>query len=165
MIIETRRLRIVPLTINQFALLLIGIDKMEQALGLNPSNEHLDEHVQQAMEYQFRKALSNIDNYHWLANRQIILKSENKAIGSANFKNIPQENKAIEIGYGINLDYRNKGYMKEAIKAMCEWAINQPNVESVIAETEKENYASQKVLQKCGMKRYQESDNSLWWKL
>lgn len=165
MIIETTRLRIVPLTVEQFHLLLCSIDKMEQALGLNPSDEYLDEHVQQAMEAQYQKALKNMDNYHWFANRQIILKAENKAIGSTNFKNSPLESCDIEIGYGINFNYQNQGYMTEAVEAMCEWAITQANVECVIAETEKENYASQKVLQKCGMRKYQESDNSFWWKL
>ena len=165
MIIETTRLRIVPLTVEQFALLLCGVDKMELELGLSPSNECLDEHTQQAMKRQYQKALNNIENYHWLANRQIILKAENKAIGSANFKNSPLESKDIEIGYGINPDYENQGYMTEAVKALCEWAMNQPDVKSVIAETDRENYASQRVLQKCGMTKFQESDIGFWWKL
>ena len=165
MIIETTRLRIVPLTVEQFALLLCGVDKMELELGLSPSNECLDEHTQQAMKRQYQKALNNIENYHWLANRQIILKAENKAIGSANFKNSPLESKDIEIGYGINPDYENQGYMTEAVKALCEWAMNQPGVESVIAETDRENYASQRVLQKCGMTKFQDSDIGFWWKL
>lgn len=165
MIIETTRLRIVPLTVEQFALLLCGVDKMEFELGLSPSYECLDEHTQQAMKRQYQKVLNNLENYHWLANRQIILKAENKAIGSANFKNSPLENKDIEIGYGINPDYENLGYMTEAVQALCEWAMNQPDVESVIAETDKENYASQRVLQKCGMTKFQESDIGFWWKL
>lgn len=165
MIIETKRLRIITLTAEQFELWLRGVDRMEQALGLAPSNEWLDEHVQHAMECQYKKALNDPDNYHWLANRQIILKSENKAIGSANFKNTPQENKDIEIGYGTNADYRNEGYMTEAVQAMCEWALAQRGVKSVIAETDKENYASQKVVCKCGMEKYDESDTGFWWKL
>ena len=165
MIIETTRLRIVPLTVEQFALLLCGVDKMELELGLSPSNECLDEHTQQAMKRQYQKALNNIENYHWLANRQIILKAENKAIGSANFKNSPLESKDIEIGYGINPDYENQGYMTEAVKALCEWAMNQPDVKSVIAETDRGNYASQRVLQKCGMTKFQDSDIGFWWKL
>lgn len=165
MIIETTRLRIVPLTVEQFALLLCGVDKMEFELGLSPSNECLDEHTQQAMKRQYQKALNNLENYHWLANRQIILKAENKAIGSANFKNSPLENKDIEIGYGINPDYENQGYMTEAVQALCEWAINQPDVESIIAETDRENYASQRVLQKCEMTKFRESDIGFWWKL
>ncbi|PXV66766.1 RimJ/RimL family protein N-acetyltransferase [Dysgonomonas alginatilytica] len=165
MIIETTRLRIIQLTAEQFELWLSGVEKMEQSLGLTPSKEHLDEHVQSAMEAQYKKALSDPDNYLWLGNRQIILKSENKSIGSANFKNSPQENSDVEIGYGINADYRNEGYMTEAVQAMCEWALPQSGVNSVIAETDKENDASQKVLKKCGMKKYDESDTGFWWKL
>nr|WP_321436868.1 hypothetical protein [uncultured Bacteroides sp.] len=35
----------------------------------------------------------------------------------------------------------------------------------IIAETEKDNYASQMVLQKCGMKKYKESDTGFWWEV
>ena len=165
MVIETARLRIVPLTAEQFRLLLPGVDRMETEMGLVPSGECLDKHVQQAMEYQYQKALSDPDNFIWLTNRQIILKSENKAIASANFKNSPQENACVEIGYGTNTRYRNKGYMTEAVQAMCEWALNQPGVKSVTAETEKDNIASHRVLKKCGFVNYQKNENSLWWKL
>lgn len=164
-IIETTRLRIIQLTAEQFQLWLCGVDKMERSLGLTPSNECLDEHIQGAMEAQYKKALDDLENYIWLGNRQIILKSENKSIGSANFKNSQQENCDVEIGYGINADYRNEGYMTEAVQAMCEWALSQSGVNSVIAETDKENVASQKVLKKCGMQKFKESDTSFLWKL
>lgn len=165
MVIETVRLRIVPLTAEQFRLLLIGVDRMETEMGLIPSGECLDKHTQQAMEYQYEKALSDPDNFIWLTNRQIILKSENKAIASANFKNSPLENTCVEIGYGTNTRYRNKGYMTEAVQAMCEWALSQPGVKSVTAETEKGNIASHRILQKCGFVNYQKNKSSLWWKL
>lgn len=163
--IETERLRIMPLNLEQFRLLLCGIDKMEQELGLTPSHECFDEHTQQAMESLFQEAQKHSDDYLWLTNWQIILKSENKAIGSADFKNIPDDDGQVEIGYGINSDYEGQGYMTETVQAMCEWAFKQHGVHSVIAETEKSNYASQRVLQKCGMVKYQEVGESFWWKL
>ena len=47
--IETKRLRIIPLDSEQFALLLNGVHFMEDALRLTPSNETLDPHTRQAM--------------------------------------------------------------------------------------------------------------------
>lgn len=165
MILETNRLKIVPLTKEQFQLLLVGTDKMEQALGLTPSYERMDEETQMAMKYNYVEALRYPDHYLWYANWQIILKSENKAIGSACFKHKPDKYGQVEIGYGTNSDYRNQGYMTEAVKALSEWALRQTNVNSVIAETYKDNPASMRVLEKCRMVKYKVTDTSLWWKL
>lgn len=55
--------------------------------------------------------------------------------------------------------------MSEALEGMCQWAFTQQGIQSVIAETEEKNVASQRVLQKGGMKQYKESTNSIWWKL
>jgi RimJ/RimL family protein N-acetyltransferase len=54
--------------------------------------------------------------------------------------------------------------MTESVKTFCEWALANKNVEIVIAETEIENAASQKVLERCGFKKYKEGETA-WWKL
>lgn len=163
--IETKRLRIIPLNPEQFTLFLNGIHFMEDTLGLVPSHETLDKHTQQAMTRQYQLATEHPENFLWLTNWQIILKSENKAIGSACFKNLPDTDGSIEIGYGIHPPYRNQGYMSEALKALCKWAFTLEGVQAVIAETEKKNLASQYVLQKCKMKQFKESTDTIWWKL
>jgi RimJ/RimL family protein N-acetyltransferase len=163
--IETARLQIIPLTIAQFLLLLEGTNQMEQALKLKPSGEYLDADTQEAMKALYEEALKHPDKYWWYTNWQIILKSENKAIGSACFMKEPDENHQVEIGYGMNEAYRNQGYMTEAVKAMCEWAFNQPDVKSVIAETNVGSPSSQRVLEKCGMRKYEQVGESIWWRL
>ncbi|CCY52698.1 MULTISPECIES: GNAT family N-acetyltransferase [Bacteroides] len=163
--IETKRLRIIPFDSEQFALLLNGVHFMENALRLTPSNETLDPHTRQAMTGQYQLAGKHPENFLLLTNWQIILKSENKAIGSACFKNLPDAEGSVEVGYGIYASYRNHGYMTEALKALCKWAFDIAGVQSVIAETEKDNIASQYVLQKSKMKQFKESADSIWWKL
>lgn len=163
--LETEHLKIIPLNLNQFSLLIQGIDKLESEMNLASSNEQLDGETQLAMEGLYKEALKHPNEYIWYTNWQIVLKSENKSVGSACFMKEPNENNTVEIGYGINQDYRNKGYATEAILAMCMWALNEPQVETVMAETEKENFPSHKVLQKCGMTKYEESDNSIFWRL
>ena len=139
--IETKRLRIIPLDSEQFALLLNGVHFMEDALRLTPSNETLDPHTRQAMTGQYQLAGKHPENFLLLTNWQIILKSENKAIGSACFKSLPDAEGSVEVGYGIYASYRNHGYMTEALKALCKWAFDIAGVQSVIAETEKEMQA------------------------
>ncbi len=161
--LNTERLIIIPLTLIQFNFLLQGTDKMEKALGLFPSGEQLDEHTQQAMETLYQKATQNSKDILWNTNWQIIRKSDKQSIGSASFMGSPERNGTVEIGYGMNERHRNHGYMTEAAKAMCEWAICQPGVTSVIAETEKDNVASHRVLEKCAMKIYRETNESIWY--
>lgn len=59
--LNTKRLRIIPLTLEQFKLLLNNKRDMESALNLNFSNENWDEHTQQAMNGLYQEAIKNID--------------------------------------------------------------------------------------------------------
>lgn len=54
--------------------------------------------------------------------------------------------------------------MTEAAKAMCEWALKQNSVTSVIAETDLEGFASQKILERFGFKK-DNCGETLWWRL
>ncbi len=163
--LNTKRLKIIPLELKYFKMLLENVEETEKMLNLSISGEKMESYVKEAMESLYKKALENQENYIWFTNWQIILKEENISIGSACFKNNPNLFGEVEIGYGINEKYRNKGFMTEAVKKMCEWAFEQPNVLSVIAETELTNIASHKVLQKAGMSVYLNTNDALWWKI
>lgn len=164
MIIETKRLKLIPLHREQLSLLLKGIPDLEKKMNLVPSGEVLDEHLKQAIAQMYEGVSKHPQNYLWYTNWQIILKSGNRSIGSCGFKSPPDEAGCVEIGYGINKNYRNQGFMTETLKAICNWALSQSDVKYIIAETDKDNLASQKVLQNCTMRLYRETDFSLWWK-
>lgn len=164
--LETARLKIIPLTSVQFSLFLNGINFIEDTFGLASSKEILDKHTQEAMTRQYQLATTHPDDFLLLTSWQIILKSENRIIGSACFKNLPDADGNVEIGYGIYSPlYRNHGYMTEALNALCKWVLGLEGVKAVIAKTEKENAASQSVLVKNGMEVYKESEEGIWWRL
>lgn len=165
MVLETNRLKITPLNAEQFQLLLEGVEKLEKNMELTQSGISLDEQTQQAMEVLYKESLLHSSNYFWYTNWQIILKSENKSIGSACFMEEPNCEGQVEIGYGIHEPFRNNGFMSEAITCICQWAFYQKNVKSIIAETDINNFSSQKVLEKLGMRKYLSSMNSIWWKI
>jgi ribosomal-protein-alanine N-acetyltransferase len=56
----------------------------------------------------------------------------------------------VEIGYGIFEEYQGQLYATEAVGAAVNWALQQPGVTRVEAETALDNRASQRVLEKCG---------------
>ena len=69
-------------------------------------------------------------------------------------KNIPNENREVEIGYGLGKKHEHFGYMTEAVEAFCTWGKKQASVKHIIAETEIDNFSSQRVLQRNGFIEY-----------
>ncbi len=72
-----------------------------------------------------------------------------EAIGSLCFKGISSDG-IVEIGYGIKPAYEGQGYTSEAVNALAHWAMMQPGVKRVEAETDPGNIPSQKVLRNAG---------------
>lgn len=70
-------------------------------------------------------------------------------IGELCFKGI-DESGTTEIGYGISEKYQRHGYATEAVSAVVSWALAQNAINCVIAEVDKDNIASRRVLEKSG---------------
>ena len=92
--------------------------------------------------------LSHPDQWDWYAIWMIELK-DCTHIGEICFKGLSEKG-VVEIGYGIADEYQGRGYATEAVSAIVKWALMQPGVTNVVAETEKSNIASQRVLNKAG---------------
>ena len=160
----SQRLTVNPLSLEFFALLLKGVAHMEKAMGLMPSGATLDAHTQGAMQELYGTALVHQDTFWWYTNWQIILKSLNMSIGSACFMGAPGRNGEVEIGYGINTPFQKQKFMTEALTALGHWALQQPGVISVTAETDADNPASHKVLRKAGFHQCRKAKGSLFWR-
>ncbi|KAL5340212.1 hypothetical protein BJX70DRAFT_361826 [Aspergillus crustosus] len=63
---------------------------------------------------------------------------------------LPPWKEMVELRYGVAQEYWGKGVAREAAKAVMEWAAKERGVRRFIAETEKENVRSGRVLQKMG---------------
>lgn len=72
-------------------------------------------------------------------------------IGELCFKGLTAEG-AAEIGYGIAPEWQGQGFATEAVRAVTQWALAQAGVSRVEAETEEDNAASIRVLEKCGFR-------------
>lgn len=89
------------------------------------------------------------ENRIWYAPWKMTLKNSREYMGDVGFKG-PAKNRAVEIGYGILPACEGNGYMTEAVQAMIRWAFAQQDVDFVEAETDPDNRASQRILEKCG---------------
>lgn len=65
----------------------------------------------------------------------------------------PPADGEIHIGYGVAPTRRGQGVMSRAISALLEWAVADPRVAIVSAETSVNNPASQRVLERNGFIR------------
>lgn len=70
-------------------------------------------------------------------------------VGDFCFKGLGSDG-MVEIGYGVAPEYQGNGYATEMTKAAAAWARRQPGVTRVEAETDPQNSASQRVLEKAG---------------
>lgn len=96
------------------------------------------------------KTLGNKD--YWGCDWLISLK-DGTPIGGIGFKGLPDKDGKIEVGYGIDLEYRKNGYATEAVKAMINWSKTQDGVKWFQAQTLEDNLISQKVLLNNGLVR------------
>ncbi|KAJ8117780.1 hypothetical protein OPT61_g1108 [Boeremia exigua] len=78
---------------------------------------------------------------------------------SAEDEPLPPWQEMIELRYGVHWDYWGKGVAGEAARAVMQWAVSERGVRRFIAETEKANTRSGKVLQKMG---FRESGTDYW---
>ncbi|MDN5708872.1 MAG: GNAT family N-acetyltransferase [Planococcus sp. (in: firmicutes)] len=145
--LETERLEIIPCTAEATQLL------QNQQYDNGPE---IDRHLQELLEDPSLFAWGS-----WL----IIRKSDGQVIGDGGFKGKPDDKRQVEIGYGLLEQYWNKGYASEAMNALIEWALANEKVEKVIAETERSNQASIRVLEKVKMKRTKEIGSLMYWEI
>ena len=92
----------------------------------------------------------------------VIARRENSVVGSAGFIGTPS-NGAIELGFGVHPDFRNRGYAAEAAQALVDWGLAQPSVEQILARCDCGNAPSIRVLEKIGMINVDEQDGMLRW--
>ena len=163
--IETERLRLLPLTYDQLLLYIRADNSLERELFLNDSTRIISPDLKDALEKMILPKVANPKkNYLYSTLWTLILKEELKMVGDLCFYGEPDEDGIIEIGYGMYDEFQSKGYMTEAVGGMIEWAKTQPNVRCIIADSTKENKASLRVLEKNKFKEFEESDVYSNWR-
>jgi [ribosomal protein S5]-alanine N-acetyltransferase len=70
-------------------------------------------------------------------------------VASGGFKGPPQDG-APEIGYSVLPQFRGRGYATEMVIGLVRWALKQPGILRVVAQTARANAASVRVLTKAG---------------
>jgi ribosomal-protein-alanine N-acetyltransferase len=163
---ETQRLIIKPLSFDELKKHLESPCDLADDLGLIPSQSLLDKEAREAIQNDLLPGLKDPDKdlsfyTMWL----VIEKNKNAIIGGICFHGEADEKGEVEIGYGIDADYRNQGYMTETIDGIIKWIRNNKKVRIIRAETDATNISSVRVLEKNGFELFQQINNMMILKL
>ncbi|MBL4708871.1 MAG: GNAT family N-acetyltransferase [Flavobacteriales bacterium] len=80
-------------------------------------------------------------------------KGSDRFIGYIGFWQIEFEHFRTEIGYGLHSSYQGKGYMKEALNLLTQYAFKELNIHSIKADIDPLNVGSRQLLLACGFKK------------
>ena len=129
--VRTSRLLIKPRSLEEM-----------QTLYLNEN----DTEMKQAYYEMIEGMKKNKGQEEWTSDWNIMLLSDMITVGGIGFKGSPNEDGIVEVGYGIDENYRRNGFATEALDNIVKWALSFPEVKAVQAQTEVNNTISQKVL-------------------
>jgi RimJ/RimL family protein N-acetyltransferase len=165
--LQTKRLRLLALTAHQLELYLAHPARLEQALGFPISRSNITGLVRGAIRMKLAKMADAEEEVHpWYTYWLVVVADEPYGAGLAGFKGYPDGQGEAEIGYGIDPNYRGRGYTTEAVRALIAWAFFNPDCRSIVAPgTAKSNPASNRVLEKVGMHVYGETEDTLSWRI
>jgi RimJ/RimL family protein N-acetyltransferase len=83
---------------------------------------------------------------------QLVRSADGQVIGDIGFHGPPDRHGSVTVGYGLAAGARGNGYATEALRALVAWALAQPGVVRVEADTTHANFPSQRVMERAGMR-------------
>jgi hypothetical protein len=166
LVIETERMKLIPYNIEQMRVSLRDPVGAAALIGAKTIRPGYIEMLTRGRIYSAKIHNMEDDPRAWMFGTywQMVHKDTNAIIGELGFKG-PPISYEVEVGYGMQEPYRNRGYMTEAVCALCQYAFSQNEypVRRVVAATEKNNFASQRVLEKSGFTCVRRQGRLLVW--
>ena len=83
--------------------------------------------------------------FHW------VITLNGLPIGRVKGWDVNPYNGHLQLGYDVGTDYRNQGYMTEAVGAVIRYLLTQADANRIFCSVREGNLASRRVCEKCGM--------------
>lgn len=96
---------------------------------------------------------------------RIDCRADSTAIGTIGFHGPPDARQQATIGYGLVPHSWGNGYATEAVHALIELCRTRSDVRSLAADTDHDNFASQRVLEKSGFRRVRRDRDLIYYEL
>jgi [ribosomal protein S5]-alanine N-acetyltransferase len=164
--IETIRLLIKPLSCDELRRHVEDPNRLADDMELAPSTSLSEKEAREAIQNDLLPNLIDPDKDPYFYTMWIVIEKCKKAIiGGICFHGEPDDNGEVEIGYGTDRDYMNKGYMTETINGIILWLKKNKKARIIKAVTDSSNISSLKVLEKNGFKISGQNENAFILKL
>lgn len=146
-VIHTERLDLIEIKTNHLNDLfkLFGDDQVTEFYNLKTL---LDKREAQYLIDWFQSRFNNQLGIRW----GIAIKGKKKIIGTIGFNNFTKGHRA-NLGYDLQKDYWNNGYIKEAIVAVTKFGFEKLEIHRIEAEVMPRNIYSGKALESLGFKK------------
>lgn len=151
-ILQTRRLVFRPFTLADFPLL--ATLHRDPEVGRYMGGVWAEATIAETLE-QFVAEHAERGHSKWAAFTQ-----EGAFVGRAGISHWPATGE-LELGYSLMPEHWGQGLATEAARAVADWAFANTGAGHIIAFTHLENYGSQRVLDRIGMKRQPDRDIGL----
>jgi len=131
----------------------LNLEDAKAIFGLR-TNKEVNEYIDRKVPRNLSEARAFIDKISTLAENNkgifwvIASKSTNELMGTIGLRNFEDEDDYAEIGYEINPDYQERGYMSEAFEPVLEYGFQNLELKTIEAFTHKNNTASIALLEK-----------------
>ncbi|MDQ0972645.1 ribosomal-protein-alanine N-acetyltransferase [Neobacillus niacini] len=146
--LETDRLKLIEIT--QFhATSLFNILSLEEVTRYYGTDTFTSIEEAKKLIDMFQKNFYEKRSMRW----GIVLKENNKFIGTLGLNGLQLKNKKAEIGYEIHPSYWRQGYTSEAIKEILRYSYLELKLNRIGAVVYIENEASSNLLEKLGFKK------------
>ena len=142
--IRTPRLELVHLSVRAMrALLARDLVAAELEIGASIP-EGFPDHLDHFLRYRLAQLDADPTILRWLARAMVLTDAAGvrRVIGTIGFHGAPDEQGRLEVGYRIEPEYRRRGYTREAVRAMFDWAAAEEGVHRFVASIRPDNEAS-----------------------
>jgi ribosomal-protein-alanine N-acetyltransferase len=103
---------------------------------------------------KFRLAQLSVDPtiHGWLGRAMVLTEADGsrRVVGSIGFHGPPDKQGRLEVGYSVDPPYRRRGYARESVKALFDWAHREHGIETFVASISPDNEASLRLTQGFG---------------
>ena len=115
-------------------------------LGLSPMNKMSEA---RARIHSIIQSFNTSEGITW----KISLKGESKLIGYVGYWRIFFHHYRGEIGFGMDQEFQQQGYMSEALEAVIPWGLNELKLHSIKADIDPRNEGSIHLIEKFNFKK------------
>lgn len=104
----------------------------------------LPEQLQVFVAYRLAQLDADPSIRHWLARAMVLTDGDGRrqVIGTIGFHGAPDDQGRLEVGYRIEPEFRRRGYTREAVRGMFDWAATEHGIRRFIASVRPDNEAS-----------------------